>query len=45
MYHFRVFVSYAHADKRKVECIEKLLLSKGLLPVWDKDIPGGTKTV
>jgi hypothetical protein len=42
MYHFRVFLSYAHADRGKVERIDVLLREIGLTPVWDRDIAGGT---
>lgn len=41
MYHFRIFLSYAHADREKVEPICALLHDMGLAPVWDKDIAGG----
>jgi hypothetical protein len=42
MYPFRIFVSYAHADKEKVERITEILNDVGLKPFWDRDIPGGT---
>jgi hypothetical protein len=42
MYHFRAFLSYAHADRAKIERIDVLLRNMGLTPVWDRDIAGGT---
>jgi hypothetical protein len=41
MHQFRVFLSYAHPDRGKVEQLEVVLLNLGLIPVWDKDIPAG----
>jgi len=42
MYHFRIFLSYAHADTKQIELISVLLYDMGLIPVWDRDISGGT---
>lgn len=42
MYPFRIFLSYAHADTKQVESIGGLLHNMGLIPVWDRDISGGT---
>jgi hypothetical protein len=42
MYHFRIFLSYAHEDREKVERIGLLLHDMGLVPVWDKNIAAGT---
>jgi len=41
MYHFRIFLSYAHGDSEKVRRIGVLLHNMGLTPVWDRDIAGG----
>jgi hypothetical protein len=41
MHQFRVFLSYAHADRGKAEQVDVLLRHLGLTPVWDKDIPAG----
>lgn len=44
-YPFRVFVSYAHADRDLVEGVVSRLSSMGLHPLWDKDIiPGKSFT-
>ncbi len=40
-YPFRVFVSYAHADKPLVEALVGILASLGFIPLWDKDINPG----
>jgi hypothetical protein len=42
MYRFRVFLSYAHADREKVQSLDVLLRDMGLAPVWDRDIGGGS---
>jgi hypothetical protein len=39
---FRVFLSYAHADKDWIKGIVELLPKMGLIPEWDTDISGGT---
>lgn len=41
MYPYRVFISYAHADRELVEQMDRVLKAKDLIPIWDKDIPGG----
>jgi TIR domain len=42
MYPFRVFLSYAHADRAKIEHMDTILHDMGLLPVWDKNVAAGT---
>jgi hypothetical protein len=42
MYPFRIFISYAHADKKAVEDIDTILRGEGLTPVWDKEVKPGT---
>jgi hypothetical protein len=42
MYHYRVFISYAHDDQKLVEQLDMVLKNMDLIPVWDKDISGGT---
>jgi hypothetical protein len=41
MYPFRVFLSYAHADRERIEQLDTVLHHMGLLPVWDKNLPAG----
>jgi len=38
---YRVFISYSHEDRDKVEKIDAVLKDKGLVPVWDKDFSFG----
>ena len=38
MYPYRVFLSYAHADRAVVEQVSSLLQGLGLVPVWDRNI-------
>ncbi len=42
MYRFRVFISYAHADREKIERIVVFLRKLGFAPAWDQDIAVGT---
>ena len=41
MYPFRVFLSYAHADRQQLERVDVVLRDVGLVPVWDREIGGG----
>lgn len=42
MYPFRVFISYAHEDRKSVELIDLILRREGLVPIWDREIKPGT---
>jgi hypothetical protein len=43
MYPYRVFLSYAHADRSKVEKVSVVLGRLGLIPVWDPNIRPGSR--
>src|SRR4051812_22832436 len=40
-YPFRVFVSYAHEDRKLIPQVEAALKELGMVPVWDKQIQLG----
>ena len=40
-YPYRVFISYAHADRSLVEALDAILAASNLVPLWDKDITPG----
>ena len=42
MNHYRVFISYAHADRALVEQLVNVLNEAGLVPLWDRDLIPGT---
>ena len=41
MNRYRVFISYAHADRKLVKKIAKILTELDLVTLWDKDINPG----
>jgi len=43
MYPYRVFLSYAHADRAVVEQVSFLLQDLGVVPVWDRNIRPGSR--
>jgi hypothetical protein len=42
MYPYRVFISYAHVDRPRVEQLVEVLRNAGMTPLWDKDLLPGT---
>ncbi len=40
-FRYRVFISYSHADKDKVDRLVKVLKQNGLDPIYDKHLEGG----
>ncbi|KKH95924.1 hypothetical protein EO95_11540 [Methanosarcina sp. 1.H.T.1A.1] len=40
-YQYRIFISYSHKDKDRVEKLAKILTENGLNPVYDKHLEGG----
>ena len=39
---YRVFISYSHADRARVERIAKILAALGLTPMWDDALEAGS---